>query len=76
HRLKQLNPKNKYCSRCQHEFAHRADYLRHMRKVHQGYFAITLNNKHTSERNKSYIKTNALISDQSTIYFDTGNGME
>ncbi|CAF2568269.1 unnamed protein product [Rotaria sp. Silwood2] len=27
-------------------------------------------------RNKSYIETNTLISDQSTIYSDTGNGME
>ncbi|CAF4820064.1 unnamed protein product, partial [Rotaria sp. Silwood2] len=36
-----------------------------MRKVHQGYFAITLNNNHTSERNKSHMKTNTLISVQS-----------
>ncbi|CAF4342675.1 unnamed protein product [Rotaria sp. Silwood2] len=63
-----------------------------MRKVHQGYFAITLNNNHTSEaklfknkinnfffyiqRNKSHIETNTLISDQSTSCSDTGNGME
>ncbi|CAF4704366.1 unnamed protein product, partial [Rotaria sp. Silwood2] len=27
-------------------------------------------------RNKSFIETNTLISNQSTIYSDTGNGME
>ncbi|CAF2733639.1 unnamed protein product [Rotaria sp. Silwood2] len=76
HRRKQLNPKSKYCSRCQHEFAHRSAYLRHMRKVHQGNFAITLNNNHTSERNKSHIETNTLISDQSTVCSELDNGME
>ncbi|CAF1046328.1 unnamed protein product [Rotaria sp. Silwood1] len=76
HRRKQLNPKNKYCSRCQHEFSHRSAYLRHMRKVHQGKFPIKLNNNHTSERDVCHIETNNLISDQSNICSEIDNTME
>ncbi|CAF3907940.1 unnamed protein product [Rotaria sordida] len=76
HRRKQLNPKNKYCSRCQHEFAHRSAYLRHMRRVHQGKFTMISNNNHTPGIGNSQIETNTLISDHSNMCSEIDNAME
>lgn len=49
HRRKQLHPKTKYCSRCQHEFSHRSAYLRHMRRIHQGLYNIIPDTQAASE---------------------------
>ncbi|CAF4099640.1 unnamed protein product [Rotaria socialis] len=76
HRRKQLNPKNKYCSRCQHEFSHRSAYLRHMKKIHQGKFQIISSNNCIAENDNNHNETNSLISDQSIAFSETENGTD